>query len=180
MLNFDELNSLTRLTYEENKYNKEKLEDDLFDLLILAYESGFLEVRNSVDYTDNELNLDKLNTALNASYDGKTIRDLLNEHIDKDDINGVLKVMNTESNRLYNAGAYDNAQEINEYVPLKKKWNTMLDDKVRDTHVYLENVDVPMDEKFYTFDGDSAYYPCGFEKAENNVSCRCYVTYSRL
>lgn len=180
MLNFDELNSLTRLTYEENLNDKERLEEDLFDFLILAYEKGFTDVRNAISYTDNELNLEKLNKALNVLYEGKTIRDLIGVHIDNKDIDGVLKVINTEANRMYNTGAYDNACEIDKEIPLVKRWNTQLDDKVRETHSYLENVDVPMNQKFYTFDGDSSYYPCGFEKAENNINCRCYIEYKRL
>ena len=56
-----------------------------------------------------------------------------------------------------------------------KKWQTMEDDRVRDTHDYLQGVVVDRDERFYTFDGDSARYPGDFGLPENNVNCRCYV-----
>ena len=56
-----------------------------------------------------------------------------------------------------------------------KNWYTVMDDKVRETHRYLEGASVSLDEEFWTFDGDHAAYPGGFTKAENNVNCRCTV-----
>ena len=56
-----------------------------------------------------------------------------------------------------------------------KTWGTMLDESVRETHSYLESVSVPLEEEFFTFDGDHAPYPGLFQKAENNVNCRCFV-----
>jgi hypothetical protein len=55
-----------------------------------------------------------------------------------------------------------------------------MDNRVRDTHFYLEGMTVDINDKFYTYDGDSAYRPGGFEKAENNCGCRCLLMYSRL
>lgn len=55
----------------------------------------------------------------------------------------------------------------------------MEDDKVRDTHDYLEGMSVGIDEEFYTYDGDHALYPGGFENAQNNVNCRCFLTYTK-
>ena len=56
-----------------------------------------------------------------------------------------------------------------------KQWQTMRDGRVRDTHSYLQSAMVNLDDKFYTFDGDSALYPGGFELPENNVNCRCWI-----
>jgi hypothetical protein len=55
----------------------------------------------------------------------------------------------------------------------------MLDDRVRETHDYLEGVRVGIDDLFYTFDGDAAYAPGGFGDPSNNVNCRCYLTLVR-
>jgi hypothetical protein len=52
----------------------------------------------------------------------------------------------------------------------------MMDEKVRDTHKYLEGMTVALDEEFYTYDGDHAPAPHGFTKVENNANCRCVVT----
>jgi hypothetical protein len=51
----------------------------------------------------------------------------------------------------------------------------MQDDRVRDTHDYLEGMVVPFSSRFYTYDGDSADYPGGFTLPENNIGCRCVV-----
>ena len=40
-----------------------------------------------------------------------------------------------------------------------------MDDKVRETHRYLEGASVSLDEEFWTFDGDHAAYPGGVTKA---------------
>jgi hypothetical protein len=54
----------------------------------------------------------------------------------------------------------------------------MDDDRVRDTHMFLEGVEVPMGERFYTFDGDSAMIPGDFALPENNINCRCTLSYT--
>ena len=51
----------------------------------------------------------------------------------------------------------------------------MRDDKVRETHDYLEGVEVDLASEFVTFDGDSAKFPGDFSRAENNVNCRCVI-----
>ena len=58
-----------------------------------------------------------------------------------------------------------------------KTWNTMGDDKVRDTHDYLAGISVPVEDKFVTYDGDEADAPCGFNNVENNARCRCWLTF---
>nr|DAV01099.1 MAG TPA: hypothetical protein [Bacteriophage sp.] len=54
----------------------------------------------------------------------------------------------------------------------------MDDDKVRATHQPLHAKTIPIDDYFVTFDGDRALKPGGFTKPENNVNCRCQLTYS--
>ena len=54
----------------------------------------------------------------------------------------------------------------------------MADEKVRDTHQYLELMTVDIDEDFYTYDGDHASAPGMFELAQNNVNCRCELLFS--
>ena len=87
----------------------------------------------------------------------------------------ILRVLDTEGHRIYNEGGFARAGDCGAKY---KQWQTMADDKVRDTHSYLSGVKIPIDEKFYTYDGDSALLPSGFSLAENNVNCRCWVSYS--
>lgn len=90
------------------------------------------------------------------------------------------RIIDTDYHRCEETGAYNTAvnyAEENGRTPYKI-WRTMLDDRVRETHWYIEGVEVPMDERFYTFDNDSARFPGDFEKVENNANCRCWLTYT--
>ena len=109
---------------------------------------------------------------VNMEIAGKTFRDRI---LDEDTAEEILRVIDTEAHRDYNAGAY-NAAKASGKSGLKKRWWTMQDDRVRDSHRYLEGVEVGIDDAFYTDDGDSAMYPGQFSLPENNVNCRCIVT----
>lgn len=87
----------------------------------------------------------------------------------------IARVIETEAHRMYNNGGFDRAVAAG---AKKKKWQTMMDEKVRETHEYLSGDSVDINERFYTFDGDSALTPGGFELPENNVNCRCWLSYS--
>ena len=87
-----------------------------------------------------------------------------------------MRIIDTEAHRDYSTGSFDAAKKSGKQV--MKHWNTMLDDRVRDTHQYLEGVAVELDDLFYTFDGDSALFPGGFMLPQNNINCRCIVTFT--
>lgn len=87
---------------------------------------------------------------------------------------GVLRIIETESHRDYNTGVYDAATVSG--LSVKKRWNTMLDDKVRDTHSYLEGTTLDLEDRFYTYTGESALFPGGFGTPEEDCNCRCFVT----
>ena len=89
--------------------------------------------------------------------------------------NAVTRVLETESHRMYNSGGFDRATVCKAKY---KSWVTMADEKVRDSHSYIEGEKIGINDKFYTYDGDSALMPGGFELAENNVNCRCWLSYS--
>lgn len=95
------------------------------------------------------------------------------------DVEAIKRVVETEYHRMYNTGAYDTVSAFQQQTghSVYKRWNTALDDRVRDTHIYLEGDRVPLDNAFFTFDGDSAMYPGGFTLPQNNIRCRCLVTY---
>ena len=108
---------------------------------------------------------------VNMEIAGQTFRDrILNE----DTAEEILRVIDTEAHRDYNAGAY-NAAKASGRDGLRKKWVTMNDDRVRDTHDYLEGMEVGIDDRFFTYDGDSAMYPGDFDDPANNVNCRCSI-----
>ena len=87
----------------------------------------------------------------------------------------ILRVLETEGHRIYNEGGYDRAGDCGAKY---KQWQTMADDKVRDSHAYISGEKIPINDLFYTYDGDSALTPGGFDLAENNANCRCWLSYS--
>lgn len=92
-------------------------------------------------------------------------------------MSGLQTLVESEYHRVFNAAEEDGAYEFQSTrgLGVSKKWVTVRDEAVRDTHKYLEGVSVALDEEFYTFDGDHASRPGEFTKAENNVNCRCVL-----
>jgi hypothetical protein len=174
-LPIDELNNLKAyldLTFEKGEITLSEVLDDVLDVLVLGWANG-LEYASSVlgstylDYSD-------LQKALDLKIEDKTYKDRVREHFEDLDVDGIIRVADTESHRLYNEAVFESAKASGKNV--YKTWETMMDDRVRETHSYIEGVSVPIDERFYTSDGDSALYPGNFELAQNNVNCRCYLT----
>lgn len=199
---FDELNELTAYVYRENASSTESLQtkyenilDNVLSFLILAYQAGIEAVNRMLwDITVDE---DAMYDAIYLEIDGKTYEDRVKEYVVNNDLSGLQRLVSSEYHRIFNTAMYDGAKQYEEArnkersrrgrdsmispfrsTRISKEWVTMADERVRDTHRYLEGTKVGLDEKFYTYDGDSALYPGGFDKAENNVNCRCVVIYS--
>ena len=157
-----------------------KIGDFIEDLLITAYLAGREAAEDYLEYTlETEADIDQLDKALNLKIEGETYRDRINKYIEE---GGTAydfeRIAETEFHRMYNTGLIDGGNEIGYQNgrAINKTWVTAGDDKVRDTHEYLEGMIVPLNNPFFTFDGDSALAPGGFSKAENNCNCRCTVT----
>ncbi len=118
-----------------------------------------------------------MESAIYLPIEGKTFADRVLEYALLDDVEGIRTVAETEYHRVYNTAADQTARSAPGQV--SKRWRTVGDDIVRETHRYLEGVEVPLDAEFYTYDGDHAAFPGGFTQARNNVNCRCIVTYTR-
>lgn len=177
---FDELNTMIQ-GMMENMSLSEFL-DNAEDILIAAYKRGSNDVLAMLDYSfAYDLNISKLSTALNEVKGNMTYVNRIILGYETYSLKEMQRLMSAEYHRMYNAGAYDTAEDIEGLnITLMKEWKTVGDDKVRDTHSFLEGYRVPIDEYFYTFDGDKALYPGGFEKPENVVNCRCYLIYTEL
>lgn len=153
--------------------NREKLCDEILDLLIMAYVFGVENV-NRTCKSNEKPSSDKLNESVNKVIDGKTWEQRVNEY---DTIEQLRLLIETESLRVYSEGQWDCANLID--GDIVKIWNTMLDDKVREEHWYLEGDEKPLGEYFYTLSGDRALHPHGFGVASLDCNCRCYLTYRR-
>lgn len=186
ILPFDELNAFSESLLqrfpdrvlpkkEEARSEYEDILDEMFDLFLLAYARG-----NAV--TGENLSFDWTPTASDAmevvdkKVAGKTWRDRAEEYFSSGgSVGDLIRIAETEVHRDANEAALATAKRAG---VTKKTWQTMLDDKVRETHDYLEGVTVGIDEDFYTYDGDHAPAPGLFDLAENNVNCRCELVFS--
>lgn len=180
-LALDELNILTATSYYtadgELSARIDQITDDLLSFLINAYTLGTNNASIMLGY-DLSVNIAKMQEAIYLVIDGKTFEDRVVDHLLEDDLAGLQTLAESEFHRVYNAAVVDGGWQ---YVDagnfgVTKTWGTMMDEKVRETHSYLESVSVPLEEEFFTFDGDHAPYPGLFTRVENNANCRCFVT----
>ena len=112
--------------------------------------------------------------AVNLEIDGETYRSRILQQLELASLAGVLRIIDTEAHRDYNTGVFDAGKQSG-ILGLKKQWMTMMDDKVRDQHLYLHGVKVGIDDYFYTDTGESALFPGGFGVPDLDCNCRCFV-----
>ena len=175
----DELNLITAYIYQSRNKEVEGIMEDILSLLIEAYLLGF---RDTEEAENEKVDTEKLDQAVNKKIAGETVRDRIRTHVENEDLPALQRVLATEYHRDYNQGALDGAQVQQTRQGGKKyttkTWMTMLDDRVRDTHEFLEGVTIPINEEFYTNDGDHAMIPGGFENPDNNINCRCILRFA--
>ena len=186
LLPFDEINALIREDYTsaENLDVKEqtrRITDKLLDILIFAYTVGVSETRKALG-VEVEDEIDEMYEIIWANIGGETFEDRVRTHVEAGDAGRLAVLAESEAHRVCETAGYRSAKRASDEfgITVGKRWETMLDDRVRATHAYLEGDIVPLDSEFYTFDGDHAQFPGGFELAENNVNCRCRCTYTTI
>ena len=212
---FDELEAFRseleqdfQLPPEERKRRKRDRIDEILEMLIMAYMFGnesantMLFGPDIVDTIDPDepnrpvrIDLDDMNKSVFKDIAGKDWEQRVSEYYDSDSgtVDDVIRVVDTDMNRIYNDSVLDvgekaNAGRVewpNEDVTapdpngkVMKTWVTMADDRVRDTHQYLEGMSVPVNGRFFTYDNDSARYPGDFADPQNNCGCRCRISLS--
>lgn len=193
---------------EERKRRKKDRIDEILEMLIMAYMYGnesantMLFGPDIVDTIDPDepnrpvrIDVDDMNKSVFKDIAGKDWEQRVSEYYDSDSgtIDDVIRVVDTDMNRIYNDSVLDvgekaNAGRIewtNEDLPapdtkdrVMKTWQTVLDDRVRDQHSYLEGMTIPVGRRFYTYTGDSARYPGDFSDPNNNCNCRCAISLS--
>ena len=183
LMQWDELNLLRSSTYDllneyRKTHNRKQVErwcDYMEFVLCLIYAYGWQDAEEIVGIVPFKDGLD--DKAVNLEIDGETYRERIQTQLDEDSLEGIIRIIDTEAHRDYNTGVYDSAKTSG--VPVKKRWDTMMDDRVRDPHSYLEGVEVGLDDYFYTYTGDYALYPGGFGVPELDINCRCWVVLSK-
>ena len=188
LLNFDEINKyvvfkewLISLEPSEVMEQKQKICDELWALLEYMYLYGFASALSELGVVAKDVESvlpadyrDAMDESIYKKFDGLDFADRTLSYAELGDKESIVRVAETDGHRVYNDGGFHGAKAVGAKA---KTYCTMNDDKVRETHDYLEGMTVGIDEKFYTFDGDSALYPGDFESVQNNVNCRCWVTY---
>ena len=159
----------------KSRQDAEDIIDELLDLFLIAYASG-------VTATNTELgtavmpSVDAVDAAVYASVAGETWRDRVMGYYDSGGtLYDIRRIAETDATRIYNQGAVDAVVANGLQGSTSKRWQTMEDDRVRDSHSYLQGMVVPFDADFYTYDGDHAPFPGMFELPENSINCRCVV-----
>lgn len=183
ILPFDELNKLPsslRKRFPDGKLlvnDRSEIEDiidELLDLFLLAYSTGNRVTEESLS-SSWEPSLDDVMRIVDERVAGKTWRERVEEYFaNEGSVDDLLRIAETETHRIANESAWETATNCGAST---KTWLTMLDDKVRDNHTFLEGQTIPVDADFYTPDGDHARAPGLFALPENNCGCRCELTY---
>ena len=159
----------------KSKQDAEGIIDELLDLFLLSYANGATATNTELG-TAVMPSVDAVDAAVNKSIAGETWRERVMDYYESGgSLYDIQRIAETDATRIYNQGAVDAVVANELQGATSKRWRTMHDDRVRDTHDYLEGVVVPFGSRFYTYDGDSAEYPGGFSLPENNVNCRCVV-----
>lgn len=159
----------------DRREEEEDIIDELLDLFLLSYAMGN-EVTNDNLLSDYTPDVDDVMKVVDAKVAGKTWRDRVEDYFESGGTGAdIARIAETEMHRIANTAALDTAK----YAKAKNKtWVTMADERVRDTHSYLESITVGIDEDFYTYDGDHASAPGLFSLPENNINCRCELLFS--
>ena len=183
ILPIDEINALEdKLRVHFNSDGKiasredaEDILDEMLDIYLLSYTNG-ATATNSELGTDTMPPVDAVNAAVYAEIAGKTWQDrVIGYYESGGSLYDIMRIAETDATRIYNQGAVDAVVANGLQGSTSKRWRTMDDDRVRDSHQYLEGMVVPFDADFYTYDGDHAPFPGMFELPENSINCRCVV-----
>lgn len=184
---FDELNVLAKEiteAYAKGEVTMKEIEEFAENQMMYGYSLGWHIGMEDLDTEMDEyedLLLSSYDKALDSVYksiDGVTGIDRLKDHLrNGDSVAEVRNLLETEFHRNVCEGTegMGNTYEQREKSRVSKTWQTMLDNKVRDTHSYIEGMTVGLNDRFYTFDGDSARFPGDFANAQNNCGCRCVI-----
>lgn len=189
LMPFDELNTFKGMVTEYKtapltQFEKEKLREDIEDyiefLLIEAYTYGNVQAMYDLGLMDEDpnalINADEMFAEINKEIAGKTYKQRIEERLDDENstVEDFQRIAETDATRVYNAGVIGGAKNSGK-SGIKKQWITMEDDRVRDPHAYLDMMIVPYDQKFYSYDGDSAMAPGDFSNPALNCNCRCTI-----
>lgn len=183
------------LPVEERKKILDDRIDEILDILLMEYIYGnedanemlglgvwWESTESSLGTEAYRIDTDRMDSTVNAEVAGETWKQRVREwyESDKGTADDIIRVLETESHRIYN----DSILHVGEQAEadtggVTKTWFTMLDEKVRSEHQYLEGMTVGINDYFYTYDGFRTQYPGGFGIPELDINCRCAIWITR-
>ena len=187
VLPFDELNRFNedlRKRYGTEKLKVDDLDeilDEMLDLFLLAFAQGNMVTQENLAYLapNKEFQKPTINEVMevvSAKVAGKTWEERAKDYFaNGGSVDDIVRIAETETHRIANTSALNTAKKVG---AKSKTWSTMLDDKVRDPHSYLEGTTVGINEEFYTYDGGHAPAPGLFGVPELDINCRCELIFS--
>lgn len=170
-----EIDGLKSPDTDKKKGDADKYIDEVTDLFVMAFVYGTIEASSQLG-TSAQPDMAKARAVIEERFDGKDYKDRIREYLSSGTDYDIKRVLETDAHRVYNAGLFDAAEKAGAVL---KTWNTMLDDRVRETHEYLEGVTIPIDAEFYSYKGGKTLYPGQWGIAEEDCNCRCWLTFSR-
>jgi hypothetical protein len=186
LLPVDELNRFTSelsIHFEDGRIRSEQdrkdIENDLLEFFLFAYANGTAAANADLG-TNFEPDVSAVQRVVYEPVAGETWKQRVDKYYrDGGTEYDIQRIAETDMTRIYNTAVLDVAEQEGRTSPVLKRWETMMDDRVRDTHEYLQSVVVPYDADFITYDGDRAKAPGLFSLPENNINCRCTITLLR-
>lgn len=179
-----ELDEDFSLSTEDRRKRKKDRIDEILDMLIIAYMFGN-ESANTMLFGDGDsdtdempvmpISVDDMDAAIYRKIADKDWEQRVSDYYDLDNgtVDEVIRVVDTDMNRVYNDAILNVGERANRNGTVMKTWQTMEDERVRLGHEILDQVTIPIDKRFYSLNGDSARYPGDFASPELNVGCRC-------
>lgn len=179
---FDEISALTAeaeaLKSPDRATKKgevDKYIDEVTDLFVMMYVFGTDEVNDQLK-TNLEPDLNEMRAVIEEKFDDKDYRDRIREYMESGTAYDIRRVVETDAHRVYNAALFTGAKKAG---AKKKTWCTMKDERVRDTHDFLDGVTIGIDDEFYSYKGGSTLYPSQWGIPEEDINCRCWLTFSK-
>lgn len=179
---------------EKQKEERRKLANEMFNVFLFLFslvEVGFDNNYLDLDFLSSQFELQfaplVMSYARNDEYIGEYIekvsKDVVKTTVDNLDSDFATSDKRAAYVAVNEANSVENYEELQEAIDngyTHKRWCTMLDRKVRDSHRVLEGKTIPIDDYFEVGD-DLLLFPRDEENCENieNIAgCRCSLKYS--
>lgn len=178
---FDELNVIISGLYAYASLTE--MLENVENLMINAFTRGFSDAYASLGYeVANDIKESDIKDTLNRPVGGMSYVNRLVLAYETDTEAQLRRLIESEIHRAYNEGSLKAAEMLERYygATIMKEWHTVLDDKVRESHQFLEGYQVALDEYFYTYGGKKALYPGGFGDPSEDTNCRCILIYKEV